>query len=61
MKALLGKLLPQNWNDTLSLILIIGIPLVWIYGNIAPEANGATILAWGLVVQFYFRQRQPKE
>ena len=56
------KLMPQNWNDTLSLIIIVGIPLLWLTEKILPEsAMGASIVVWTLVAQFYFRQRPPKE
>ena len=68
MKALLSRLFPHNWNDVLSLIVIIGVPVLWLldaYGPIditlSEAVIGATILAWGNVVQFYFRRAPPSD
>ena len=66
MKALLSRLAPLNWNDTLSLILIIIIPLMWILNGkgtiaIAPEVSGALIVTWSMIVQYYFRRAPPKD
>ena len=66
MKTLLSRLLPNNWNDTLSLILVIIIPTLWIFDGmgaieIKPEVAGALIVSWSLLLQFYYRQRPPKE
>ena len=55
------RLLPQNWNDTLSLLLIFIIPLLWKYGDLREDVNGALIVTWSLVFQYYFRQRPPKD
>lgn len=53
----------KTWNDQLSLFIILGIPGLWVFdatiGNLNEQVIGATILAWGLVVQFYYRQRPP--
>jgi hypothetical protein len=49
----------KTFRDRLGLILIFLIPGLWIasaYLPIAKEAMGASILAWGLIVQFYFRK-----
>ena len=49
----------KTWNDRLSLLLLAGIPLLWIVNrwvNIPREAVGATIAVWTLVAQFYFRK-----
>ena len=53
---------PKTWNDFLSLLLIVGIPGLWMVQKWLPmpsEVVGATIVAWTLVVQYYFRQRPP--
>jgi hypothetical protein len=55
------KLLPQNWNDTLSLILIIAIPTLWVLDGmgaiaIKPEVSGALIVSWTTVISFYYRK-----
>ncbi len=57
----MNKFLPQNWNDVLSIVLLLLIPLIWILNgkgviSIAPEVSGALIVAWTLVIQFYFRK-----
>ena len=54
----------KNWNDRLSLLLLLGIPVVWIAQRWLPvpgEAIGATIAVWTLVAQFYFRRSPPTE
>jgi hypothetical protein len=58
---LLGRLIPQNWNDCLSLVVIVGVPVLWAWqglkGWTMPEdINGAMSIAWALVIQFYFRR-----
>ncbi len=56
----MSKLIPQNWNDTLSLFLLVGIPALWVAFTLPPSVEGATIVVWTLVAQFYFR-RTPAE
>jgi len=57
----------KNFNNLLGLlILVIIIPALWILQGLKllamPEAIiGATIMAWGLVLQFYFRKKPPQE
>lgn len=49
----------ENFNDTLALVLIPGVPGIWVLSHwypLPPEAVGASILAWGNVVQHYFRK-----
>jgi len=52
-------------NDILAiLVLVIIIPGLWIgigLGKltVAGEITGATIMAWGLVLQYYFRRKPP--
>jgi hypothetical protein len=50
-----------NFNDTLALVLIAGLPALWLSSKWLPvpgEVLGATIAGWMLVVQFYFRKAQ---
>ena len=57
-------MLRERFNDTLALIVIIGVPIVWLASHwipLAGEVVGATIAGWTLVIQFYFRRRQPTE
>ena len=61
-----SRLLPHNFNDTLALILIFMIPALWILDgsedvkiSIGEQVEGALILAWGIIVQFYFRRKPP--
>ena len=49
----------KTWNDQLSLFLIFLIPALWVVAAFYPvneQAMGATILAWGYVLQYYFRK-----
>ena len=55
----------MNWkrfNDRLALILVaVIIPGLWVANSwlhMSGEIIGATILAWGLIVQFYFRKKE---
>jgi len=61
MKIIPERILPTNWNDTLSLILIIVIPALWILDGagtieIKSEVSGALIVTWATVISFYFRK-----
>ena len=59
-----NRLLPANWNDTLSLLLMIVIPVLWASNRWLqfPEAViGATISGWTMIVVFYFRKSPPKK
>lgn len=55
----------KTFNELLALLLLVGIiPGLWIVQGIKllslPEAViGATIMAWGLVLQFFFRKKPP--
>ena len=54
----------KTWNDRLSLLLLAGIPALWVldhWVNLKGEAIGATIAVWTLVANFYFRKAPPKE
>lgn len=61
MLNLLSKLIPQNFNDSLALVLVFGVIIMWVLTGLAivilPDTVlGATIATWTLVVQFYFRK-----
>ncbi len=47
---------PRLWNDWLALLILIGIPALWVWGGLNEIVTGATISAFTLVVQFYFRR-----
>ena len=52
----------KTFRDRLALILIAGIPALWVMAGTTfidlPEAAlGATIVIWTLVAQFYFRKK----
>jgi len=60
------KFIPQNYNDFLCLILVIGIMVIWIMQgkglvSLSPEVVGALIATWTLTVQFYFRKSPPEK
>lgn len=57
----------SDTNDVLALsLLLIILPGMWVadaYGIITlkGEIQGATIMGWTLVLQYYFRRRKPSE
>lgn len=66
MKDALRKLIPQNFNDSIAVILILGIIAIWILQgfkkvDLSPEVVGALIATWTLVVQFYFRKAKEEK
>jgi len=61
----MGRFLPQNWNDTIALILILIIPTIWVLCGggiiqIEDAVSGALIVTWTMVVQYYFRKAPTK-
>ena len=52
--------LPRTWNDWLALLIIVGVPAMWVLAELNETVLGATIAGWMLVTQFYFR-KAPKE
>lgn len=57
------KFLPQNFNDSLAIFLIIIMPVLWyLQGKgvvtMPGEVTGAFIATWTLVIQFYFRKKE---
>lgn len=57
----LYRMLPQNWNDFLALVILAGI-LVLVRIGVA-DTNWSTTLrdAFIFVVYYYFRKQPPKE
>ncbi len=60
---MIKRILPQNFNDTLCLILIFLIVTLWILLGmkileLSSEVTGALIVTWTLLVQYYFRKKQ---
>lgn len=57
----------KKFRDLLALITLVAvIPGLWIatgrgYLALPDEVIGATIMAWGLLLQFYFRKREKGE
>ena len=51
---------PRIWNDWLALLILIGVPVLWVTGVLNEVLIGVTSAGWTLVVQFYFR-RAPAE
>jgi hypothetical protein len=57
----MNKFIPQNFNDLLALVVVIGTILVWICAGTGaitlPDiVNGGLIATLTLIVQFYFRK-----
>jgi len=55
----------KTFRDRLALILIAGIPVLWLLAgttviNLPEAALGATIAMWTLCIQFYFRKKEPE-
>lgn len=48
--------MPERWNDWLALLVLVGVPAMWVLGSLNDTVLGATIAGWMLVVQFYFRK-----
>lgn len=53
----------KTFNDQLALYLLVAIPAIWLLSSrvgleISDQVEGALILAWGLVLQFYFRKKE---
>ncbi|KKN70450.1 hypothetical protein LCGC14_0431450 [marine sediment metagenome] len=65
LKELLKRWVSDT-NDLIALfLLILIIPGMWIADatdilNLSGQIEGATIMGWTLVLQFYFRRRKPK-
>jgi hypothetical protein len=53
---MVSRFLPANWNDVLSIFLLVGIPALWVAFTLPETVVGATITVWTLVAQFYFRR-----
>ena len=57
----------KTFRDVLALLtLIVIIPTLWVlqglgYLNMPGEVIGATIMGWGLVLNFYFRKKTEGE
>jgi hypothetical protein len=59
---MLNKFIPQNFNDSLCLILILLISALWILAGInilvlPSEVTGALIVTWTILIQYYFRKK----
>jgi hypothetical protein len=59
---MLNKLMPQNFNDSLCLILILLISALWILAGtkileLPTEVTGALIVTWTILIQYYFRKK----
>ena len=63
LKILSGcrNFIPQNFNDFMALGALFIIPSIWMSQavfkfTISSEVNGALIVTWSLIFQFYFRK-----
>jgi len=58
------KMIPQNFNDLLCILLIFLIVLFWVLSgmdivNLEEQVSGALIVTWTLLIQYYFRRKPP--
>jgi hypothetical protein len=61
MKEIIARFMPANFNDLLALGGLVIIPAIWLSQaiwkfSISAEVNGALIVTWSLVWNFYFRK-----
>ena len=59
------NIIPQSFNDMLCLILIMLIAALWILSGLkllelSAEVTGALIVTWTLLIQYYFRKKNPE-
>ena len=57
---------PQNWNDVLALVFGLTILAMWIISGcgiicLSDIVTGATIMAFGMIVQYYFRKAKSEK
>jgi hypothetical protein len=50
------RYLPRNWNDVLSIAVIIGLPIYWWAAMPNEMITGATVAGFTLTLQYYFRR-----
>ena len=53
----------KTFNDQLAIYLLMAIPALWLVSatgriDLSEQVEGALILAWGLLIQFYFRKKE---
>ena len=56
--------MPQSFNDLLCLVLIGVITSLWVLDGkhileMPAEVTGALIVTWTLLIQYYFRKKNP--
>ena len=56
------RLIPQNFNDSLALFLLVGIPTLWVVMARAglDYPRDATISGFTIVIMYYFRKAAPE-
>ena len=56
------RLIPQNFNDSLAVFLLVGIPTLWVLmaHSGLDYPRDATITLWALVGYYYFRKAPPE-
>ncbi len=57
MLEIIKKFMPQNFNDTLAILLVIGVPIALSLATLPDVFAGTLGAAWLLVVQYYFRKK----
>ena len=64
--TVIARFLPQNFNDLLALFVIGLITALWIVQGcskitLRDDVNGALVVLFTLVIQFYFRKSKEEK
>lgn len=55
------RALPRNWNDWLALLILVGLPVIWVTYKLEDVLLGGTLSGWTLVIQYYYRRAPDPE
>ncbi len=51
--------MPKRFNDVLAIVVIVAILVIWVRFPLPETVLGATIAAFALILNFYFRKQGP--
>lgn len=49
--------LPRRFNDTLAVLIVLGVFIMWTQFELPDQVTGATIVLLTLIGQHYYRKR----